>query len=98
MLAAPPLSYRAMLHSCRMAHARVRSADGTSIAYDRDGAGPPLVLVHGALSDRSAFAALRPHLVDHFTVYALDRRGRGDSGDTPPYAGAREIEDLEALI
>jgi pimeloyl-ACP methyl ester carboxylesterase len=76
----------------------VRSADGTAIAYERSGSGPALVLVGGALSDRRGAAALVPLLADSFTVLAYDRRGRGDSGDTPPYAVAREIEDLHALV
>jgi pimeloyl-ACP methyl ester carboxylesterase len=76
----------------------VRSSDGTTIAFDRSGDGPPLVLVGGALSDRSAGASLATHLADRFTVVAYDRRGRGDSGDTPPYAVDREVDDLLALI
>jgi len=78
--------------------ASVRSADGTIIAFDRSGAGPPLVLVGGALSDRQAAVGLTTLLAPSFTVFAYDRRGRGDSGDTPPYAVEREIEDLAALI
>ena len=77
---------------------RARSADGTLIAFERSGVGPPLILVGGALSDRTAAAALVPLLADAFTVVSCDRRGRGDSGDTPPYAVEREIEDLAALI
>jgi pimeloyl-ACP methyl ester carboxylesterase len=76
----------------------VRSNDGTAIAFDRTGDGPPVILVGGALSDRSAGADLARHLGPRFTVFAYDRRGRGDSGDTPPYAVDREVEDLEALI
>jgi pimeloyl-ACP methyl ester carboxylesterase len=76
----------------------VRSSDGTTIAFDRSGDGPPLVLVGGALSDRSAGASLAAHLVERFTVIAYDRRGRGDSGDTGPYAVDREVDDLLALI
>jgi pimeloyl-ACP methyl ester carboxylesterase len=76
----------------------VRSSDGTSIAFDRSGEGSPLVIVGGALSDRSAAASIAPLLAEHFTVFAYDRRGRGDSGDTPPYEVEREVEDLEALI
>ncbi len=78
--------------------ASVRSADGTIIAFDRSGAGPALVLVGGALSDRQAAVGLAALLAPTFTVFAYDRRGRGDSGDTPPYAVEREIEDLAALI
>ncbi len=78
----------------------VQSRDGTTIAYERSGAGPPLVLVDGALCQR-AFGparALAEQLGGRFTVFAYDRRGRGDSGDTTPYAPEREIEDLEAVI
>lgn len=76
----------------------VRSADGTTIAFDRVGEGSPLVLVGGALSDRRAAAEIAAMLSDRFTVIAFDRRGRGDSDDTPPYDVRREIEDLQALI
>jgi pimeloyl-ACP methyl ester carboxylesterase len=76
----------------------VRSADGTSIAYDRTGDGPPTILVGGALSDRAAAAPVAELLAGRFTVVAYDRRGRGDSGDTQPYAVEREVEDLAALI
>jgi pimeloyl-ACP methyl ester carboxylesterase len=76
----------------------VTSGDGTTIAFDRSGEGPPLVLVGGALSDRLAAGSLTEALAPRFTVIAYDRRGRGDSGDTAPYAVEREIEDLEALV
>ena len=79
---------------------KVKSNDGTEIAYDKRGAGPAVILVDGALCFRS-FGPM-PHLAEllspHFTVYNYDRRGRGDSGDTQPYAVAREVEDIEALI
>jgi pimeloyl-ACP methyl ester carboxylesterase len=75
-----------------------QSVDGTMIAFQRSGQGPPLILVVGAFSDRSATAALAPLLAQHFTVYEYDRRGRGGSGDTPPYSVDREIEDLEAVL
>src|SRR6266496_2674899 len=77
---------------------KVHSKDGTTIAFDWSGEGPAIILVGGALSDRSAGTQLAAHLAPHFTVYTYDRRGRGDSGDTPPYAVAREVEDIEALI
>jgi len=77
---------------------RVVSADGTPLAFTRHGQGPSLLLVHGATVDRQAWQFLTPHLQDHFAVYALDRRGRGASGDTPPYAVEREIEDLQAVL
>jgi pimeloyl-ACP methyl ester carboxylesterase len=74
------------------------SRDGTRIAYDKWGQGPALILVGGALSDRSGGSELAPLLATRFTVYSYDRRGRGDSGDTKPYSVQREIEDIEALI
>src|SRR5512133_1544164 len=77
---------------------KVISKDGTTIAFDQTGAGPPLILVGGALSNRLAAAPVASALAPHFTVFAYDRRGRGDSGDTAPYAVEREVEDLEALI
>src|SRR6266487_4193814 len=78
----------------------VTSADGTAIAYEKNGAGPALVVVDGALTTRtsSSKAELIALLSPRLTVYTYDRRGRGDSGDTPPYAVAREIEDLDAVI
>ena len=75
-----------------------RSADGTAIAYDRAGSGPALVLVGGASTARSVHAELARLLADGFTVFNYDRRGRGDSGDTPPYAVDRELEDLAAVV
>jgi pimeloyl-ACP methyl ester carboxylesterase len=77
---------------------RVTSKDGTSIAYERMGRGPAVILVGGGLDDGSENAPLAPELAEHFTVYNYARRGRGDSGDTLPYAVEREIEDIEALI
>jgi pimeloyl-ACP methyl ester carboxylesterase len=77
---------------------RVTSRDGTSIAYDRQGAGPPVILVGGGLDDGSENAPLATELADRFTVYNYARRGRGESGDTSPYAVQRELEDLEALL
>jgi pimeloyl-ACP methyl ester carboxylesterase len=78
----------------------VRSRDGTAIAFDKAGQGPPLIIVDGALCYRAAGPSgpLAAQLAQRFTVYTYDRRGRGDSGDTPPYEVQREIEDLEALI
>lgn len=76
----------------------VRSKDGTSIAYDRVGRGPALILVGGGLDDGSENAPLAPELAEHFTVLNYARRGRGGSGDTLPYAVERELEDLDALI
>ena len=76
------------------------SHDGTTIAYDRIGDGPPIVLVDGAMCYRGAgpMDALAHHLSQSFTVFTYDRRGRGESTDTLPYAVEREVEDLTALI
>lgn len=79
----------------------VRSPDGTTIVFDQVGYGPPVVLVGGALNDRAARSAggpLAQLLAPRFTVFTYDRRGRGDSGDTAPYAVEREVEDLGAVI
>lgn len=74
------------------------SDDGTRIAFEKVGSGPALVIVGGALSQRDGGKPIAGKLSDHFTVYTYDRRGRGESGDTKPYAVAREIEDLGAVI
>ncbi len=76
----------------------VVSRDGTKIAVNRYGSGPSIVLVGGAFTDRRALAPLAQALAPYCTVLAYDRRGRGGSGDTPPYAPDREIEDLAAVI
>src|ERR687892_401500 len=77
---------------------RVQSKDGTSIAFDRSGEGQAIVMVGGGSVDRMANAPLAALLTEYFTVFNYDRRGRGDSGDTAPYAVEREIEDLDAVI
>ena len=77
---------------------KVRSKDGTEIAYDRRGTGPALVLAGGAWNDRMTPVELAKMLASEFSVYTYDRRGRGDSGFTEPYSVEREIEDLEAVI
>src|SRR5271165_4725148 len=74
------------------------SKDGTAIAFDRSGQGPALILVGGAMTTRADQASVATALAAYFTVYSFDRRGRGDSGDTLPYAVEREVEDIEALI
>jgi alpha-beta hydrolase superfamily lysophospholipase len=78
----------------------VTSKDGTRIAYDRTGHGEPVILVAGASSYRKypGQVKLAELLSQRFTVFNYDRRGRGDSGDTPPYRVEREIEDLEAML
>ncbi|MDQ5826723.1 MAG: alpha/beta hydrolase [Chloroflexota bacterium] len=78
----------------------VTSRDGTPIAYKHSGEGPPLVLVHGTTSDHSTWELVLPELQKHFTVYAMDRRGRGESGDGggSAYDIEREFEDVIAVI
>lgn len=76
----------------------VTSRDGTPIAYERGGEGPPLVLVHGTTSVRSTWELVLPELQRHFTVYSMDRRGRGGSGDGAGYDIEREFEDVVAVI
>jgi pimeloyl-ACP methyl ester carboxylesterase len=76
----------------------VISKDGTPIAFDQSGQGPTLILVAGALTTRTAWAPLATRLAPYFSVFAYDRRGRGESGDTSPYAVEREVEDIDALI
>ncbi len=80
---------------------QVISKDGTVIAFDQSGEGPALILVGGAFQHRAIdprTAQLAALLAQHFTVFHYDRRGRGDSSDTQPYAVEREVEDLAALI
>jgi pimeloyl-ACP methyl ester carboxylesterase len=77
---------------------KVTSKDGTVIAFDRLGGGPPVILVSGGSVDRSSNAQLAQLLAPHFTVFNYDRRGRGPSGDTPPYAVEREVEDIDAVV
>ncbi len=76
----------------------VQSGDGTRIAYTKAGAGPPLILVHGTTADSSRWKGVSGAYQERFTVYAVDRRGRGESGDTVPYALEREFEDIAAII
>jgi pimeloyl-ACP methyl ester carboxylesterase len=77
---------------------KVTSRDGTPIAFERLGEGPPVIVVCGAMCDRALMRPTAEELAKHFTVINYDRRGRGDSGDTTPYAVEREIEDLGALV
>jgi pimeloyl-ACP methyl ester carboxylesterase len=74
------------------------SADGTRLAYDRLGEGPPLIMVVGAFNDRATTEPLARALERTVMVFNYDRRGRGDSGDTAPYTIDREIDDVDALI
>ena len=75
----------------------VFSKDGTPIAYARSGSGTPLILVHGAGADHTRWAPVLPWLEQFFSVYAVDRRGRGQSGDAESYSVEREFEDLVAV-
>jgi pimeloyl-ACP methyl ester carboxylesterase len=74
------------------------SKDGTRIAFEKVGHGPALIIVGGALAHRQGGKRLAGKLMERFTVYLYDRRGRGESSDTKPYAVDREIEDLGAII
>lgn len=76
----------------------IASKDGTAIAYARSGNGPPLVLVHGTTADHTRWRPLLARLDAHFSVCAVDRRGRGGSGDHPSYAIEREFEDIAAVV
>jgi pimeloyl-ACP methyl ester carboxylesterase len=77
---------------------QITSKDGTRLAVDISGSGPAVVLVCGGSVDRGSNHGLAEALKGEFTIYNFDRRGRGESGDTAPYAVAREIEDIEAVI
>jgi pimeloyl-ACP methyl ester carboxylesterase len=77
---------------------QVRSTDGTSIAFDRSGSGPALVIVVGAFCDRQSKKSLAAGLAARHQVYEYDRRGRGDSADSGPWTIQREVEDLAAVI
>jgi len=76
----------------------VRSKDGTTIAYEKSGSGPPLVLIHGSTADHTRWNSILPELEKRFTVYAVDRRGRGKSGDSDSYDLEREFEDVFAVV
>ena len=77
---------------------KVTSKDGTTIAFDRLGDGQPVILVSGGSVDRQSNAGVAAILASDFTVFNYDRRGRGPSGDTAPYAVEREVEDIDAVI
>ena len=87
----PPFPYPARMET-------IVSADGTQIAFEKTGNGPPLVLVHGGVSDHTRWTPVLDGLSRSFTVFAMDRRGRGGSGDGPDYSLAREFEDVAALV
>jgi pimeloyl-ACP methyl ester carboxylesterase len=77
---------------------QITSSDGTVIGFQRSGAGQPLLLVHGTTADHRRWATISPHFEQHFTVYAMDRRGRGASSDSPDYDLMREAEDVAAVV
>lgn len=77
---------------------KVRSKDGTLIAYEQSGTGPALVLVHGTSADHTRWGPIVPLLEKKFTVYAVDRRGRGQSGDAEVYSIEREYEDTATVV
>jgi pimeloyl-ACP methyl ester carboxylesterase len=76
----------------------ITTEGGTPLAYWRSGKGPPLVMVHGTAADHSRWRPVLPALEEHFTVYAVDRRGRGGSGDSERYEIEREFEDVAAVV
>jgi pimeloyl-ACP methyl ester carboxylesterase len=77
---------------------KIISKDGTTISYQRSGNGTPLVLVHGTGGSSKRWDSILPELAKQFTVYAIDRRGRGESGDTDSYNIEREFEDVAAVV
>ena len=77
---------------------KVRSPDGTEIAYEARGHGPPLVMVHGSSLDHARWGSSVGRLAEHFTLLMMDRRGRGASGDAPVYSIEREFEDVAAVV
>ena len=87
-----------MTRTDRTTTTHTTSRDGTAIGYATSGEGPPLVLVHGGLGDHTRWSELVPYLEPHRTVHAMDRRGRGLSGDGPDYCPEREFEDIAAVV
>ena len=81
-----------------MAQEIVTSTDGTPIAYQRGGEGPPLVLVHGTSADHTRWKPVLPTFEEHFSICTIDRRGRGASGDSEEYSIEREFEDVAAVV
>jgi len=77
---------------------KVKSKDGTIIGFWKSGSGPPLLLVHGTTADHQRWSTISPQFEQHFTVYAMDRRGRGGSTDSPEYDIMREAEDVVAVL
>ena len=83
---------------CVVTVSYAHSADGTAIAYDRHGDGPPLMCLHGSGVTRDIWFGLAGALADEATLFAVDRRGRGDSGDADEWSFERELDDVEALL
>ena len=79
-------------------HLEVRAPDGTPIAVEVRGSGPPLVLVHGSIADHTTFEGFVDVLQEHFTTYALDRRGFGDTPDTPDHRIEQDFDDVAAVV
>ncbi len=77
---------------------KVTSKDGTQLACWASGEGPPLLMIHGTTADHTSWRFVLPALQEHFTAYAVDRRGRGDSGDAEAYTISREYEDVAAMV
>jgi pimeloyl-ACP methyl ester carboxylesterase len=77
---------------------KVISKDGTEVSFLRKGTGPPLILVHGTTAEHSRWLPIISHFEKEFTVYAVDRRGRGGSGDSEDYNIIKEVEDISAVI
>lgn len=77
---------------------KVISKDGTTIGFWKSGSGPPLLLIHGTTADHRRWSSILPSFEQHFTVYAMDRRGRGASTDAPKYAIIHEAEDVAAVL
>jgi pimeloyl-ACP methyl ester carboxylesterase len=92
------IKLRIPFNKCDSIVEHVTSKDGIPIAYERSGKGIPLVLIHGAAADHSRWKPILPDLRKHFAVYAVDRRGRGQSGDVEPYALEREYEDVVGVV
>ena len=84
------------MHAAALEH--VTSSDGTTIGVWRSGTGPALVLVHGTTADHTRWSRVIPGFSEHFTVYAMDRRGRGASGDSDTYSYEQEGRDVAAVI
>lgn len=77
---------------------QIISADGTVLSCEKEGRGPPLLLVHGTTADHSRWQGVTPQLSEQYTVFAMDRRGRGGSGDASEYHLEREAEDVAAVV